>query len=469
MLSRVTESVRRALGFAAQMLREGSGAAAVEAIAAAALQDIQHEGTTFLRSARESGFLGDRYAEILRHFGAKPTPTGTPGNPPYKLGFVIFTLAEGQAASTRLVRILELLDRDRFDPVVIVADDLTRRSPPQRVIQVGDVPSRLMAGRHHKQIKALGVPLHYVPLSGDVLFGATDGVDLARSLGLDVAVFIASPACPISTLMAYARIAPVQINQNIGIPLVVPGIDAVTYHSPVTAAVDEPELTRRGITCLPMASAGTDVTAAEAATPVPRTRLGVPEDAVLLAVAGNRLPERLSMGDFLDRLAALMAKHPQVWLMTIGGGDDLATALAPLKKAGVGQRVVHAGPQPDIRPWLKAADVFLNEYPEGGSNTVMEAMACRTPAIAMHASEVHTHHHGAVQLGEPWAVMRPDADEYWRRVERWTLDAAQRQRDGEAQYQRARDTFDYPILCRQYEQLYTEVIEARRNGARAAA
>jgi glycosyltransferase involved in cell wall biosynthesis len=175
--------------------------------------------------------------------------------------------------------------------------------------------------------------------------------------------------------------------------------------------------------------------------------------------AGNKLSYRLPAGEFLTHLGDFLQQHPKAYFLAMGRGD-LNKTLDPLKERGLGDRCLTVGPNPNIRPVLKAIDIFLNEYPEGGCNTVMEAMACGKPAMAMHAGAQHTHNHGAMLLGEPWAVMEYDPQTYWQRVGEWVEDADARRQAGEAQRQKCVEQFDYPILCRGYESRYLEMLEA---------
>lgn len=450
-------TVAQSLNQAESALAAGDVSLAIEAIALAAIRDIQQDNTAFLVGAAEAAYITDWYEKCFKAADLQVGLARQAGNPPYRLGFVIFSLAMGQAASYRLTRMVELIDREKFLPQVIVADELTRRSPPGRLLKVADTPSRLAGAELHDRLRSQGIPIHYIPLHGDHLIAIADGTDKLRELDLDIAVFIGSAACPISAGLAYRRVAPVQLNQNIGVPLPITGMDGITYHNTWTAQRDEPELARRGIVTLPLRSAGTDVTLADESPTVPRARMGVPDDAVVLMCAGNKLTYRLPAGDFLNHLGDFLAKHPKAYFMAMGRGE-LNQTLEPLKQRGLGDRCITVGPTSNIRPVLKAVDIFLNEYPEGGCNTVMEAMACGTPAMAMHAGAQHTHNHGAMLLGDPWAVMAYDPATYWQRVGQWVEDANARKQAGQAQREKCIATYDYPILCREYEEKYMEML-----------
>lgn len=423
---------------------------AVELTAAASVQDIQHEGMTFLASASGAAVMGELYEQAFE--GAGLTRATVPRNPamgrPLRVLYISPGLSRGQAATDRLLNVIERHDRSRVTPMVLCTEEFTARSPALRHLSWPFTPSLAHAGAMAR-LRAGGVEPLIAPTLGTYLDGARAALDTARDWRPDIAVFIASSACPVQAALAWTRTAPVQINQNIGSPLVIPGVSAVVYRNSATARADAPELTRRNIETIDLPASGTDLDAADAAVAIPRRALGVPENAVLFVTAGNKIPERLLLAGFAEDLARFLAAHPTAWWMPIGACDN-AAALAPFTRLGVRNRVVLAGPQADIRPHLKAADAYLNEYPEGGSNSVMEAMACGLPVLATSADDSHCRSIGAQLAGQPV----PSREAYWALASGWCSDAAERRGTGARALARAREQFGFDALVRRYEDLY---------------
>jgi len=118
-----------------------------------------------------------------------------------------------------------------------------------------------------------------------------------------------------------------------------------------------------------------------------RIRYGLPVQArVLISVGG--LVERKGMHRVIDCLPSLMARHPELHYLIVGGGGgegDLRAGLeAQVARLGLAGRVHFLGTlPPDALKWpLSAADVFvLATRNEGWANVFLEAMACGLPVV----------------------------------------------------------------------------------------
>lgn len=448
---------------------------ALDWLAAAAVADIQMHQLAFLGTAQGSGFFADQYARCLGGMtldvNSKAEIAGTAGSAEGSRGdvrarrvlYIVPSIAPGQAASNRLVRLVETHDRARVEPWVLIAEEFCARRPAVEAVRWPEAPSRVHGAELVSRIEGSAAGLLIAPTIGSYAQGAREIIRMARAVRADAAVFIASPACPMQAAAAFARVAPVQINQNIGTPLLCPGIDAVIYHNESAARADAESLAARNIELRIAPSVGTDLAAASRATATARAVLGVPAGATMLVSAANKLPQRMLAGGFGEDLALFMEAHPGAWWVGVGRGD-FTEALGPLRARGVDGRVRLLGALDDIRPVLKAADVFLNEYPEGGCNTVLEAMACGVATAALRAGPAHAAHVGAELVGPAYEAATREA--YWARVAAWCADASARREAADAMRARATTLFDASKLTRAYEAIYEELIEGRSSIAR---
>lgn len=432
---------------------------AAELVACTALVDVQRFQGAFLDSAAAARRIADLYTAAFSGAGLRPRSPGASAGPRRsgrtRVLFLTFQICEGQAAAVSLARWIELLDPARFETAVLCADELTERRPALGIVP--RLPDR--SDRHGPALVARmratrgctgGVTL--LPTDGDWIDAARAGLAAAESFAPDVAVFVASPACPVQAALAHRRIAPLQVNMNIGVCLPIDGMDTVVYHNDLKADDDAATLATLSITQHRVVTIGTDLRPCLTVRPVSRAQLGVPEDVVLLACVANKIAHRLLFDGFIDGLTACLGTNTRAWWVGVGGGETDALR-ARLEQAGVADRCVLTGSVADPRPLLAAVDIMLNEYPEGGGNTVLEAMGVGTPVAAMRAGRRHAETIGAILAGE---FASPDRDRaaYWRLVQRWIDDPADRKRVGAAMKERAHREFDYAGIVRRYEDFF---------------
>jgi glycosyltransferase involved in cell wall biosynthesis len=129
-----------------------------------------------------------------------------------------------------------------------------------------------------------------------------------------------------------------------------------------------------------------------------RAALGLPGEGAVLAIVAT-LRSWKGHADLLDAFVRL--GHGQARLLIVGDGpqeDNLRTKVAELGLAG---RVIFAGRQSDVLPYLYAADVFvLPSYAnEGVPQAMLQAMACALPVVACPVG-------GIPELGEGLEAVR---------------------------------------------------------------
>ncbi len=118
-----------------------------------------------------------------------------------------------------------------------------------------------------------------------------------------------------------------------------------------------------------------------------RARLRIPADAQVLVSVGG-LVERKGFHRVIEVLPGLLAQHPRLLLLIVGGAGpegDYAVALRDrAADLGLGERVRLLGhlPPEGLAEPLSAADIFvLATRNEGWANVFLEAMACGLPVV----------------------------------------------------------------------------------------
>lgn len=112
-----------------------------------------------------------------------------------------------------------------------------------------------------------------------------------------------------------------------------------------------------------------------------RKWLGLPPESPL-AVCVGRLHRQKNQHALLDAWPAVRERQPQAQLVLVGEGPDRASLEA---RNALG--VAIAGPVPDVRPWLAAADVVVQPSAwEGMPLSVLEALATARSVVVSDVS-----------------------------------------------------------------------------------
>jgi len=111
-----------------------------------------------------------------------------------------------------------------------------------------------------------------------------------------------------------------------------------------------------------------------------RQALGVSGDVVVFA---GRLHPDKDVQTLLEAWSRVSQTRPSAVLLLLGQGPQEEHLRREVVQRGLAKQVVFCGEQPDVAPYLQAADLFvLPSRAEGMSNALLEAMACEVPCIA---------------------------------------------------------------------------------------
>jgi hypothetical protein len=148
-----------------------------------------------------------------------------------------------------------------------------------------------------------------------------------------------------------------------------------------------------------------------------RETLGIPRDAFVLVVAGNRLDDDVT-AEFAAALAALLENVPRTFAVFVGPFPRYGTLAAG--RAALRDRTRAIGFQTDLLAVYEVGDAFLNPPRLGGGSSVAFALAMGLPVLTLAGGDA------APVAGA--AFVFPSFDAIQAEVRRLTEDAAYRER-----------------------------------------
>jgi N-acetyl-alpha-D-glucosaminyl L-malate synthase BshA len=175
-------------------------------------------------------------------------------------------------------------------------------------------------------------------------------------------------------------------------------------------------------------------------------------EALVLHVSNFRPVKRV--GIVLDVFRRLRARVP-ARLVLIGDGPDRVDLERSAADLGLSDVVHFVGEQPDVVPWLSAADLFLlPSSQESFGMAALEAMACEVPVVASRIGGLPE----VIDDGVTGFLCElDDVDAMVERSVAVLTDAALRERIGQAAAQHVRTHFCEGAIVPMYEEFYKEV------------
>lgn len=192
-----------------------------------------------------------------------------------------------------------------------------------------------------------------------------------------------------------------------------------------------------------------------------RARYGVPREALLLGTVANLLPLK-GYEVMLEALPSILAAMPAVHYLIIGGGGaEYGTRLKAITmERGIAERVHFAGFQESVVSYLSAMDLYVHpSLKEAFGLAVVEAMAMGKAVVATATGGLPE----VVAQGETGLLVPPgDAGSLAAAVVSLIDDKVRRDQMGRMGRARALERFSLNASVRHMEQLYGEVLEARK-------
>ncbi len=458
-----TTRVEGMISYGRAMIERGQIPVGLEATGAACCADIG-AGIKYLSDPERAGEIARSYELAGRRTRelaglSQAVPAALDGR--IRVAYVVPNLIDDvNAPSQRIANLIRHHNRDRFDIRVYSSEELCRRSKPLFFIAQLLPPTAARAPKILKLMQEMNTPFYAAPLDGTLVDSA---VALARKIvadGTDVAVFQASLACPVICLIAGWKVAPAQVNINIGVPMYVEGIDCTTYFMRGNYERELDYWRSRGRKAVHLPG-GIDPNPELPPAPT-KASIGIDDRAVIMMTVGAALGTRMS-DQFIQTMCEILRNNPQALYLVVGQGEFVRQR-ERFKTAGLTNRVRFAGTRNDVRSFLRVADIYVNEFPSGGAQSVLEAMSAGLAVVAMRYSNQHLHCCGAEYVGPAGTIVGADPTGYFNLVSRLIQEPDFRAEQGRAMRRRVEDVYAFAKTVQNFEKLYEELMEAQ--GAR---
>ncbi|MFP4379996.1 MAG: glycosyltransferase [Candidatus Sumerlaeia bacterium] len=180
---------------------------------------------------------------------------------------------------------------------------------------------------------------------------------------------------------------------------------------------------------------------------------GISAEGPMLLAVGNLKP--IKGHQYLIKATKELILHmPRVQVAILGDGESREELEQAIKSNGLESNVHLPGAVDDVRPWLRAADLFVApSLSEGLPNAMLEAMAMGLPLVLSRIPG-----HEEVARTEAWYFEAGDALNL-SEVLREALESPQKRAEmGTAMAQRAREEYSVAAMIQKMENIYTELL-----------
>lgn len=185
----------------------------------------------------------------------------------------------------------------------------------------------------------------------------------------------------------------------------------------------------------------------------------VPPGALVIGtVCALRLEKGLPT--LVQAFAACLSTNPNLFLVFVGDGPELATLQRQIRDAEIFSRCLFQPTVADVVPWLSLIDVFvLPSLSEALSNSLMEAMACGCACVASRVGG----NPELVRHGETGLLFGPeDVPDLTAQLERVIVDQPLRARLGRNAVSLINERFSLTAAAARLGGIYDAMMAARQ-------
>jgi 1,2-diacylglycerol 3-alpha-glucosyltransferase len=192
-----------------------------------------------------------------------------------------------------------------------------------------------------------------------------------------------------------------------------------------------------------------------------RKQYGIPQNCPLLLYVGRIATEK-NIEMLLTAFSIVLSKHPNAYLMQVGGGPELTAFKTMASKLGVARRTIFTGfiQKQESVHYFGAADLFVFPSTTDTQGIVLtEAMAAGLPVVSVGILGPRD----IVKDGKTGYLTQNDAAEFAHAIDSLLSSVARRHRMGNKAKERAQD-FTAPKMAKRLEGIYRQLTEEKTSG-----
>ena len=193
-----------------------------------------------------------------------------------------------------------------------------------------------------------------------------------------------------------------------------------------------------------------------------KKEMGVPEDGLVVGISASLTPTK-DHATFLRAAQMVSLEYPQVRFAILGDGPLYPELAEMTEELGIKSKVSFLGNQTDVGPYISSFDIacLSSSGPEGCSNAILEAMALGKPVVATDAGgNKELVEHGKNGFIVPVGDHASLAEAIKTCISQPEMTTKMGKR-GKAKIQ---SRFSMERMVQDYEKLYAETLNAKRNG-----
>lgn len=426
----------------------------LEAIQNGVAYDLQHGGA-YTSDRENCMFVATQYDRAAQSAGWRNEQGIDWNNKQTRIAYVVSSIADDELSSRTILSLARHHDSKRFKLHVYSTEVNVRREKQQFAQTSYAQPSARRGKETLEMLSRQKIATWSAPTDGDILASARELANQIIRDHIDVVVFDANQADPIAAMVADWQVARGKVNFCRRTPLYSAGIDSVCYTDQARFEADRAFWQRRNVDARFLLEG---IDADENLGPAPqRSVYGIPENAVVLATAGQELDRTISE-EFADTMINILRAHPQAIYLIIGEGD-LSWQKRRFESAGVSKRVGYAGRRRDLPGFLRMADLYVAEFPSSSAMGVLQAMSVERPVVAIRWGDAIEQSQAADFVGSECTISGRDAGAYIERVSKLIREPQYRAKLGKSMRNRVEQHFTFAQTARQIEQLAEQLIQ----------